>query len=150
MDKEVVTRKLRKCSTSALLALCLFQASIAANFFLILGLCRNFSHVHGIVAIVAVVTLNVCAMVGFLDCLHGLEFVKIVLSSFCGMFYLVVCLMCGPKWRDMSAESISASVFLFLILTIPAIAHLFKLRISNFHVIVITILETFLGIAMVA
>ena len=150
MDNEVVKAKIGSNKTSTFLALFLFQTTMAANLFLVLGLRRNIPLFHGVYAHILIVISNTCTMVGFLECLHGFGHIKIVLSSFGGMFYVIMCVLYGPNGENISFKSIPATVFLFLILFIPAIADLFKVRMSKSRIISMTIFETLLGMMLVA
>lgn len=66
------------------------------------------------------------------------------------MFYVIMCVLYGPNGENISFKSIPATVFLFLILFIPAIADLFKVRMSKSRIISMTIFETLLGMMLVA
>ncbi|MBR4611578.1 MAG: hypothetical protein IKO40_02570 [Kiritimatiellae bacterium] len=135
--------------TNAFLTSCLFQTSMAANFFLVIGLHRNFLLFRGIYASVLLVILNACTMIGFLECLHGFGYVKTVLSVFGGMFYVIMCLFCGSMGNFKSFKSISAFILLLLFLVIPAIADLFEMRMPKSRVIFMTVFETILGMMLV-
>ena len=134
--------------TGTFLAMCLFQTAMAANLFLVLGLRRNFPQFQGAYANILLVILNTFAMIGFLECLHGFGHMKIVLPSFGGMCYVIMCVLHGPNGENTSFKGISAILFLFLF--IPAIADFYKVRMSKAFIIPMMVFETVLGMMLVA